>query len=98
MPYLLLLFLGLSGCTHTVDIDESTIYKCGDKIIHVDYLDDDSVILTLNGESNVLNRVADEKGYRFDNMDSQIVLNHQDGAVYFSVQGKTYPICFQVKQ
>lgn len=101
MPYLFFLLCGLAGlvgCTPTIDIDKSTTYKCGDKIIHVDYLDDDSVILTSNGESNVLNRVEDENGYRYDNADSQLVLHRQDGIVYFAVQGKTYPMCFEIKQ
>ena len=95
---LTLFALLLAGCSHVVSVDETVEYKCGEKIVLAEYLDDESVILKINGKSTVLSRSETDEGERFDNSDSHMTLIKKDGAVYLGIEGKVYPMCLEIKR
>ncbi|MBR2299477.1 MAG: MliC family protein [Alphaproteobacteria bacterium] len=92
-----LLFL-VSACANTVEIDETKEYKCGDKIVKAEFLDDDSVIIKINGNSTVLHQTASESGTRYDNSDSKMTLTRQGRDTYLSVDGTSYPLCYEIER
>lgn len=58
--------LGLSlmvmACSHSVDVKDQASYKCGDQIIRVTVLNDNSMIVRANGIDHVLTKVASPAG------------------------------------
>ena len=88
----------LAGCSHVVNVDETIEYKCGEQIVTAEYLDDESVVLKMNGKNTVLSKSATDKGERFDNSDSHMTFVKKDGNVYLSVEGKVYPMCLEIKR
>ncbi len=99
MRYFVLgLFFVLTSCAHTVDVDDIKEYKCGDKIITAEFLDDDSVIIKSNNINTVLNQTASETGKRYDNSDSKMTLTIQGRDTYLSVDGTNYPLCYEIKR
>ena len=99
MRYFLFVFLFcLFACAHSVEIEDIKQYKCGDKVIQVTFLDDDSVIITANGDNTVLNRTAADKGERYDNSDLKMSFFKIGRSVYLSVDGVDYPVCYEIKR
>ena len=96
MKKLLLSMLLLSGCANTVDVEDTIEYKCGEKVVMAEFLDDESIILRVNGANTVLTRTATDEGKRYDNSDSKMTFTEQKGNVYLSIEGKTYPLCSKI--
>jgi len=88
----------LAGCTHVVNVDETVEYKCGEKIVVAEYLDDASIILNMDGKRTVLTSSKTDEGKRFDNSDSHMTFITKDGNVHLGVEGKVYPMCVEIKK
>ena len=89
----------LAGCSHVVNVEKTTEYKCGDKIVLVEYLDDESVVVKINGVNTVLSRSETDSGERFDNSDSKTTLiRKSNDSVYLSTEGAVYPKCLEIKR
>lgn len=84
------LSLALIGCSNTIDIEDVREYKCGEQIIRVEFLDDESVIINNNGTNTVLAEVADN---RYENSAAKIIFQKQHGDYSLSIDGHSYPIC-----
>ena len=95
---IVLILLTLTACSHSIEIEKTEEYKCGEQIVHAQYLDDDSVILNINGTNTVLSRSASAVGKRFDNSDSQMTFTKQGSNIYLSVKGKSYPLCLRLEK
>ena len=61
--------LGLSlmvmACSHSVDVKDQASYKCGDQIIRVTVLNDNSMIVRANGIDHVLTKNTKTRYRRF---------------------------------
>lgn len=92
--------LGLSllaaACANTVEVKDKADFKCGTQIVHAEYLDDDTMVLRINGISNVLTRVASSNGKRYENIASGMAFMQQDGDFYLSIMGQNYPQCRKI--
>ena len=95
---LTLFALLLAGCSHVVDVNETVEYKCGEKIVLAEYLDDSSVILKIDGKNTVLTSSKTDEGKRFDNSDSHMTFITKDGNVHLGVEGKVYPMCVEIEK
>ena len=93
--------LGLSlmvmACSHSVDVKDQAGYKCGDQIIRVTVLNDNSMIVRANGIDHVLTKVASPAGEKYEDAVSQVSLTKQDGEFYLGMQGRNYPLCLKIK-
>ena len=75
MKYWIAMFpLLLAACANTVEVKDKDDFKCGEQIVRAEFLDDDSIILQINGVNNVLTKVAAASGKRYENIATQIVL------------------------
>lgn len=83
----------LAACANTVDIEKKAEYKCGEQVITTEFLDDDSMIVRVNGVNNVLTRVASSAGKRYENTATQVGFMQRDGDSYLSISGRNYPMC-----
>gem|GEM_PF-299853 len=94
--------LGLSlmvmACSHSVDVKDQASYKCGDQIIRVTVLNDNSMIVRANGIDHVLTKVASPAGEKYEDAVSQVSFTKQDGEFYLGMQGRNYPLCLKIKQ
>lgn len=94
--WVVLLPLLLAACANTVEVEHQAEYKCGEQVIVTEFLDDDSIILRLNGVNNVLTRVASSTGKRYENTATRVTLIQRDGDTYLSISGRDYPLCQKV--
>ena len=82
--------LGLSlmvmACSHSVDVKDQASYKCGDQIIRVTVLNDNSMIVR-----------ASPAGEKYEDAVSQVSFTKQDGEFYLGMQGRNYPLCLKIK-
>lgn len=94
---ILAIILIVVSCTRSIDVDYVTQYKCGDMIVYAQYLDDDSVILTINGNNVVLNRTVANNKNRFDSNNSDITFIEEEGDIYLKIKGNEYPMCIELE-
>lgn len=94
--------LGLSllagACSNMVEVDQQADFKCGDNIVKISLLDDDSMILQMNGINNVLTKIAFSGGEKYENSVSGVSFTEQDGEHYLTVNGQSYPACKKIKR
>ncbi len=83
----------VAGCSSTVKVKDSASYKCGDQIIAVETLNDNSVILKLNGTSHVLNHVVSDSGHKYQNISAGLTYWEKDGDHFLNMNGVPYPMC-----
>ena len=95
--FLILPFLA-AACANNVEVTRETEYKCGEKIVQADFLDDDSMILRVDGINNVLVKVAATSGKRFENSASKVTFMQQNGDYYLSISGHNYPVCQEISR
>ncbi|MCX4349718.1 MAG: MliC family protein [Alphaproteobacteria bacterium] len=99
MKYLLAgLPLLLAACSSTVDVQDEAEYKCGEQIVYAQMLDDESMIVKINGVNNVLARVASASGERYENIATRVTFSEMDGEKYLSINGRNYPVCQEIKR
>ena len=99
MKYLILGITFLAAaCANNVEVTRETEYKCGEKIVQADFLDDDSMILRIDGINNVLVKVAATSGKRFENSASKVTFMQQNGDYYLSISGHNYPVCQEISR
>ncbi len=98
MKKYLALFLPLLiwGCANQVEVEDKTEYKCGEQVIMTEMLDDDSMIIRINGVNNVLTRVASDSGKRFENLATQVTFLQKRGDTYLGIKGRNYPLCQEI--
>lgn len=87
----------LSSCTPSVDVDDIRQYKCGIQIIKATFLDDNSIILGVNGTNYVLERSAANSGRRYDNANSKVTFIQQGNNTYLTMNGQNYPLCLELE-
>lgn len=94
--------LGLSllagACSNMVEVDQQADFKCGDNIVKISLLDDDSMILQMNGINNVLTKTAFSDGEKYENSVSGVSFTEQNGEHYLAVNGQSYPACKKIKR
>lgn len=61
-------------------------------------LDDESMIVKINGVNNVLARVASASGERYENIATRVTFSEMDGEKYLSINGRNYPVCQEIKR
>lgn len=86
----------IMACANTVEVEDQAEYKCGEQIVQAEMLDDNSMIVTINGVKNVLSRVAASTGERYENIATKVSFMEQDGDKYLSIQGRRYPMCQRI--
>lgn len=86
----------IAACSNRVDVEHRAEYKCGEQIIETTLLDDDSLIVKINGVDNVLSRAASSSGRRYENIRAQITLERRNGDVFLIIKGRNYPLCQQI--
>ena len=93
------LMLLLAGCTHVINVERTVEYKCGEQIILAEYLDDESVIIKMNGQNIVLARSETDDGERYDSASSKMTFVKKDNkSIYLSNKGNVYPMCVEIKR
>lgn len=92
----LLLPLLVWGCANSVEVENKAEYKCGEQVIMTEMLDDDSMIIRINGVNNVLTRVASDSGKRFENLATQVTFLQKGGDTYLGIKGRNYPLCQEI--
>ncbi|MBQ7286057.1 MAG: hypothetical protein IJW72_07410 [Alphaproteobacteria bacterium] len=90
------LLLAMAGCTNSVEVKNEFEYKCGTQVVKTEVLDDNSMIVHINGVNHVLTRVAYPNGTRYENVVSQVSLTRADGDTYLTINGINYPICQEI--
>lgn len=99
MKYLLLgLSLLVAACSNTVELKGKAEYKCGDQVIQAELLDDNSMIIRINGVNNVLSKVAAANGERYENIATKVTFMEQNGDYYLSIHGNNYPVCREIER
>lgn len=93
---LLMLPILLAGCANNVEMVKKADYKCGQQVVSAQFLDDDSVILNMNGSKTVLNRIQSASGYRYNNPAAQITFIQKDGKTILDIYGQEYPLCQEI--
>ena len=88
----------IAGCTSTVEIQDEAEYKCGEQIVHAQMLDDESMIVKINGVNNVLAKVASANGERYENIATRVTFSEVDGEKYLSINGRNFPMCQEIKR
>lgn len=98
MKKYLALFLPLLaiGCANTVEVEEKIEYKCGEQVLVAEMLDDDSMIVRINGVNNVLTKVASGSGRRYENLATQVTFIQKSGDTYLMIKGHDYPLCQEI--
>lgn len=86
----------ITACSNRVDVEHHAEYKCGEQIIETSLLDDDSLIVKINGVDNLLNRAPSSFGRRYENAPEQISLERRNGDVFLIIKGRNYPLCQQI--
>lgn len=86
----------LMACANTVEVEDQAEYKCGEQVVLAQMLDDNSMIVTINGVKNVLSRVASSSGERYENIATKVTFMEQDGDKYLEIQGRRYPLCQRI--
>ena len=99
MKYWIAMFpLLLAACANTVEVKDKDDFTCGEQIVRAVFLDDDSIILQINGVNNVLTKVAAASGKRYENIATQIVFMQQNGDYYLTIKGRNYPVCQKIER
>lgn len=99
MKYLIAgLVILVGGCTNTVEVEDIREYKCGNQIIKAEFLDDDSIILQINSDNQVLNKVKTASGMRYENYLNKITFFKQDGYYYLTIDEQNYPMCLRIER
>lgn len=101
MKYLILgTALLAAACTHKaeVEVTHHAEFKCGNKIVQAEFLDDESMILRIDGINNVLTRASFSDGKRFENMATLVTFTQQDSNYYLSIAGHNYPVCQEINR
>lgn len=99
MKYLILGMTFLAAaCANSVEVTHETEYKCGEKIVQAEFLDDDSMILRIDGINNVLTKVAASSGKRFENLATKVTFMQQNGDYYLSIADRNYPVCQEIER
>lgn len=93
--FLLLPFI-LNACANTVEVEKKADYKCGEQIISASFLDDNSVVMNINGSKTVLTRVESASGYRYDNPAAQITFIQKNGDTMLNINNHEYPLCREI--
>lgn len=93
---ILLLMLLISACASSVEVEERVEYKCGQQVILTELLDDDSMIVKINGDNYVLDRVETSSGKRYDNVSAQISIWKKSGDVNLWIKEHQYPLCKEI--
>ncbi len=93
--------LGLSllvmACSRSVDVKDQASYKCGDQIIRVTVLNDNSMIVRANGIDHVLTKTLSPAGEKYEDTVSMVSFTKQDGEFFLAMQGRNYPVCKRIK-
>lgn len=94
----LVLFLPLLviSCASKVEVQNKVDYKCGSQIVTAEILDDDSMIVKINGVNNVLTRVAAPSGAKYENMATGVSFLNKGDENYLTIKGRSYPMCKEV--
>ena len=88
----------LISCAHEIGIDNAARYKCGAQIVDLTFLDDESIVLNINGQNYVLNQINTSVGEQYMNEEETVsVLTYGDD-VYVTVNGSSSPLCYQITQ
>lgn len=90
---LFLLPLLVAGCSNAVEIEDKADYKCGDQVISVEMLEDETAVLRMNSTNYVLNRVVTASGAKYEGMKSGISFWSKGDEAYLAVGDKSYPKC-----
>lgn len=94
--YLLMLPLLLASCANTVEVDKTATYKCGDKVVNVQYLEDETLIATIDGNTNVLSLVVSASGEKYENVATGVIFWNKGGDNYLEIAGRGYPNCKEI--
>jgi len=86
------------GCSSTVTVEDEAEYKCGEQIVYAQMLDDESMIVKLNGVNNVLSRVASPAGERYENIATGVTFSELDGEKYLTINGRNFPVCQEIER
>lgn len=93
---LLALPLFISSCANTVEVEESIKYRCGTEIIKVDFLEDDTAILNLNGTNYALSRVVSASGAKYQGEKTDLIFWNKGRKSYLEMGNKKYPECQEI--
>lgn len=94
--FLLALPFLLISCAHEVEVESSADYKCGDQVLETQYLDDDSMIVKLDGRNHMLESVISASGDKYSNSQGNIIFWNKGSDSYFELNGKSYPQCARI--
>lgn len=94
----LMLFLPLLliSCANKVEVKDINKYKCGSQVVTAEILDDDTIVLTLDGKNYVLNNVIAASGAKYENVASGIVFWNKGSDNYLEIKGQGYPMCKEI--
>lgn len=94
----ILLPLLATACANTVEVEDKAEYKCGEQVVMAEFLDDDSIILRIDGINNVLTKVSSSSGKRFENLATQVTFIQKHGDTYLNIKGREYPLCQEIER
>lgn len=92
------LLLAAAACTNSVEVKNELEYKCGSQVVRAEVLDDNSMVVHMNGVNYVLTRVAYADGTRYENLVSNVSLTSTGGDTYLAVNGVNYPMCQEISR
>lgn len=93
---IMILPLLIMGCSSVIEVEKKAEYKCGEQVINVEYLDDDSVIMRINGTRTVLASVEASSGYRYENIVAKMLFIEKKGKTILSINSHEYPLCREI--
>lgn len=86
------------ACTNNVAVKDQAEYKCGDQIVQAKVLNDNSMILRINGINHVLSRTISAAGEKYQEPGTGISFTQQDGDLYLAMHGINYPMCQKISR
>lgn len=84
----------ISACAHKVEVEDYAKYKCGDEVVSIDFLEDDTAVLKINGDNYVLDRMVAASGAKYVGRDITFWNKGDNATLIF--MGRTYPKCIQI--
>lgn len=86
----------LAACAHEVEVESAADFKCGDKVIETQYLDDDSMIVKIDGRNHMLENVISASGAKYSNAKGDIIFWNKGSDNYLEIGDISYPLCKKI--
>ena len=88
----------LTSCSYLSGTNNFSTYQCGAQVVGLNFVDDESVVLNIDGQNYFLNQINTSVGEQYINDEETISIQVFDNDVYVTINGDLMPLCYQIKQ